>query len=137
MGFSQYVDGVLGDNAQFLAIALAVLGAHIALAIASIVKRRTVRAMCALNLALACMVVLYLVTRMGSHAALIQEVRDGVDGSSVPIIACELVAAGAAMAAFARVRFAVRLSWFAYGLHGVVSAAVTAFALMFKWPTLM
>ena len=136
-GFSDFIDDVLGDNTRFAALAIAVLGAHIAVLIASIALKRAVGAMFALNLSLACVVVLYLVTRIGSHPALIQEVKDGVDQSSLPIIAFELVAAGAAVLAFWRFRFAVALCWFAFGLHGLLSAAAIAFLPMVKLTHLM
>jgi hypothetical protein len=64
-------------------------------------------------------------------------VKDGVDQSSLPIIAFELVAAGAAVLAFWRFRFAVALCWFAFGLHGLLSAAAIAFLPMVKLTHLM
>jgi hypothetical protein len=136
-GVSEFIDNILSDNARFIAIVLAVLVAHIAILIASIARRRTLRTTFALNLVLASLVILYLVTRIGSHPALIQEIRDGVDGSSVPILAVELAVAVASLLAFRRVRFAVLLSWLAFGLHGLASAAAIAFAMTFKLSALI
>jgi hypothetical protein len=56
--FSNFVDGVLGDNDWSRAVGLALLGAHVAALIAALVRRRVVRAIVALNLALALAVVL-------------------------------------------------------------------------------
>ncbi len=136
-GLSDFIDDILSDNARFLAVALAVLVAHIVVLIASIARKRAIRAMFALNLVFACLVILYLATRIASHPALIRQIRDGVDAVSVPIIALELVAAVASVLAFRRVRFAFPLSWLAYGLHGLVSAGAVAFAMTFKLSALM
>jgi hypothetical protein len=130
--FSDLVDGVLGDNDLFRAIALAVLAAHGAALIAALVRRRVVRAIPALNLALALVVVLYLVSRIGSNPYLLANAREGLDPTEVGLVAFEIGVAVAAAAAFARLRFAAPISAAAFGLHLLASAAAVAFVLTFK-----
>jgi hypothetical protein len=99
--FFDFVDAVLGDDDRFKAISLAILAAHAVVLVAALLRRRVVIAIPALNLAIAVVVIAYLVSRIGSNANLFENVREGRDPTSVWLVAFETGVAVAAAVAFA------------------------------------
>ena len=130
--FADFVDALLYDNARATALIAALLGAHVAVAIAALARRRIPRLMIGLNLAVAGVVLLYKASQYAAHPALIAIARDDLAGNfDVRLVLFEAIVALAAGFALARWRVAAWLSAAAFLVHAFVAAAFIVFALTF------
>ena len=135
--FADAVDALLDDNARAVAFAAALLGAHLALGVAAIARRRILRLMIGLNLAVAATILLYKASQYSAYPALI-EVRDDLAGDAdVKLVLFEVVVAVAAGFALAGRRVAAWLSAAAFVVHGLAAAALIVFVLTFHLDRLM
>jgi len=115
----------------------ALLGAHLALGVAAIARRRILRLMIGLNLAVAATILLYKASQYSAYPALI-EVRDDLAGDAdVKLVLFEAVVAVAAGFALAGRRVAAWLSAAAFVVHGLAAAALIVFVLTFHLDRLM
>ncbi|MEO6338846.1 MAG: hypothetical protein ABIO39_02305 [Caulobacteraceae bacterium] len=112
------------SNLQFTVLAWAALAAHIG-ALAMALTRRGTASMLALNLAIAAVVLIYLVARPRWMAA-------PVDGQKLALAAFEILALAGAVLALRGVRFAGAASWAAFGVHAAASVAMVAFVMLFR-----
>jgi hypothetical protein len=136
--FADAVDALLDDNARAVAFAAALLGAHLALGVAAIARRRILRLMIGLNLAVAATILLYKASQYSAYPALIEEVRDDLAGDAdVKLVLFEAVVAVAAGFALAGRRVAAWLSAAAFVVHGLAAAALIVFVLTFHLDRLM
>lgn len=130
--FADAVDALLGDDNRAIGLVVALLGAHVALAVAAVVQRRIPRLMIGLNLAVAAVILVYKASQYWAYPALIEEARDDLTGNSdVRLVLFEAVVAVAAGLALAGRRLAAALSVAAFLVHAFVAAAFIAFAMTF------
>jgi len=131
--FADAVDALLGESARFVVLAAALLGAHVAVAIAAIARRRLWRLIPGLNLAVAGTILLYKASEYAGYPGLIDVARDhlatSVDMQFIAFEAAVAVAAGFALAAW---RAAAWLSVAALGINALGVAATLEFALTFR-----
>jgi hypothetical protein len=131
--FADFVDALLYDNARATALIAALLGAHVAVAIAALARRRIPRLMIGLNLAVAGVVLLYKASQYAAHPALIAIARDDLAGNfDVRLVLFEAIVALAAGFALARWRVAAWLSAAAFVIHALAAAALLYFMFTFR-----
>jgi hypothetical protein len=130
--FVSVVDALLDDNATLLALAVVLIGAHLAIAVLGVARRRIPRLAGGLNLAIAASILLYKTMEYWAYPALTEEALDDLTGNSdVRLILFEALVAVAAGFAFARWRVAAALSAAAFLVHALAIVALLTFALTF------
>ena len=130
--FADAIDGLLDDNARLVAVAVALLGAHLVLGVAAVAQRRIPRLMIGLNLAVAATILLYKASEYLAYPALIEEARDDLAGDAdVKLLLFEAVVAVAAGFALDGRRVGAWLSAAAFVVHTLAASAVIVFVLTF------
>jgi hypothetical protein len=135
--FVSVVDALLDDNATVLALVVALIVAHLAVAVLGLARRRIPPLMPGLNLAIAASILLYKTMEYWAYPALIEEALDDLTGNTdVRLILFEALVAVAAGFALARWRVAAALSAAAFVVHALAITALLVFGLSFSFDRL-
>jgi hypothetical protein len=130
--FADGVDALLNDSARFVALAGALLAAHVFVAIEAIARRRVSRLAASLNLAFAATILLYKASQYAGYPGLIDVARDHLASSTdMRFILFETAVAIAAGFALAGWRVAAWLSVAALAVNALGVAAMLLFVLTF------